>query len=41
VLWNLNMWPIVGPENEMSKFSILRGDWSPRPAYVAIRALSK
>jgi len=41
VLWNLNMWPIVGAENEMSKFSILRGDWSPRPAYAALRALPK
>jgi hypothetical protein len=41
VLWNLNMWPITGPENEMSKFSILRGDWSPRPAYVALKALPK
>jgi hypothetical protein len=41
VLWNLNMWPIVGSGNEMSKFSILRGDWSPRPAYTALKALPK
>lgn len=41
VLWNLNMWPLVGAESEMAKFSILRGDWSPRPAYTAIRALPK
>lgn len=42
-LWNLNMWPIVwnGAENEMSKFSILRGDWSPRPAYTALQAMPK
>jgi hypothetical protein len=41
VLWNLNLWPIAGAENEMSKFSILRGDWSPRPAYTALKALPK
>jgi len=41
ILWNLNMWPIVGAENEMAKFSILRGDWYPRPAYTALKALPK
>ena len=40
-LWNLNFWPLVGAENEMSKFGIVRGDWSPRPAYTALKALPK
>jgi hypothetical protein len=40
-LWNLNMWPLVGAKNEMSKFSILRDDWSPRPAYTALKAMPK
>ena len=40
-LWNLNTWPLVGAENEMSKFSILKGDWSPRPAYIALRDAPK
>ena len=40
-LWNLNIWPLVAPENEMSKFSILRGDWSHRPAYSALRDAPK
>jgi len=41
VLWNLNYWSAAGPENEMAKYSILRGDWSPRPAYVAIKHMPK
>jgi hypothetical protein len=40
-LWNLNFWPIRGAEDEMAKFCIVRGDWSPRPAYDAIKALPK
>jgi len=40
-LWNLNMWPEAGAENEMAKFGIVRGDWSPRPAYTALRAMPK
>jgi hypothetical protein len=40
-LWNLNFWPVVGPENEMAKFSVVRGDWSPRPAYTAIKAMPR
>jgi hypothetical protein len=41
VLWNLNLWPVAGPESEMSKYSIVRGNWSPRPAYVALRDMPK
>jgi hypothetical protein len=40
-LWNLNFWPEVGAENEMAKFGIVRGDWSPRPAYTALKAVPK
>lgn len=40
-LWNLNFWPVAGAENEMAKFSLVRGDWSPRPAYDALKALPK
>ncbi len=40
-LWNLNFWPAVGAENEMAKYSIVRGDWSPRPAYTALKNMPK
>ena len=40
-LWNLNMWPEAGAENEMAKFGIVRGDWSHRPAYTALKAMPK
>jgi spore germination protein YaaH len=40
-LWNLNFWPVTGAENEMAKYGIVRGDWSPRPAYIALKNLPK
>ncbi len=40
-LWNLNFWPTTGPENEMAKYGIVRGDWSPRPAYIALKNMPK
>ncbi len=40
-LWNLNFWSVVGAENEMAKYSIVRGDLSPRPAYIALRDMPK
>jgi phosphatidylserine/phosphatidylglycerophosphate/cardiolipin synthase-like enzyme len=40
-LWNLNLWPVAGAGNEMAKYSIVRGDWSPRPAYTALRNMPK
>jgi hypothetical protein len=40
-VWNLNFAPITGPGDEKAAFSLLRSDWSPRPAYEALRALSK
>lgn len=40
-LWNLNFGPLKAsqgePMNEQASFSILNGDYSPRPAYLAIR----
>jgi hypothetical protein len=40
-LWNLNFWPTTGPKNEMAKYGIVRGDWSPRPAYNALKNMPK
>ncbi|MBN1583601.1 MAG: SH3 domain-containing protein [Anaerolineae bacterium] len=40
-LWNLNFWPTVGAANEMAKYGIVRGDWSPRPAYTALQNMPK
>jgi hypothetical protein len=40
-LWNLNFWPTTGPQNEMAKYGIVRGDWSPRPAYIALKNMPK
>ena len=40
-LWNLNFWPTTGPQNEMAKYGIVRGDWSPRPAYTALKNMPK
>jgi hypothetical protein len=40
-LWNLNFWPVTGPKNEMAKYGIVRGDWSPRPAYIALQNMPK
>ncbi|MBL7200050.1 MAG: PKD domain-containing protein [Anaerolineae bacterium] len=40
-LWNLNFWPVAGTYSEMSKYSIVRYDWSPRPAYSALKHMPK
>ena len=40
-LWNLNFWPAAGAENEMAKYGIVRGDWSPRPAFTALKNMPK
>jgi hypothetical protein len=40
-LWNLNYWSAAGPYSEMAKFSILRGNWTPRPVYEAYRDMEK
>jgi uncharacterized repeat protein (TIGR01451 family) len=41
LLWNLNYWAAAGPYSEMAKYSLLRADWSPRQAYVAVRDMPK
>ena len=42
ILWNLNFGPLKAqdgdPMNEQASFSILNGDYSPRPAYWAIQS---
>jgi hypothetical protein len=40
-IWNLNFQSIVGPEDEKWAFGVLRGDWSPRPAYAALKDMPK
>jgi spore germination protein YaaH len=40
-LWNLNFWPVAGAENEMAKYGIVRGDWSARPAFTALKNMPK
>ena len=40
-LWNLNYWSAAGPYSEMAKFSIVRGNWTPRPVYIAYRDMVK
>lgn len=43
MLWNLNFAPAAEPDDRWAKeaFSILRRDWSPRPAYSAIQNMPK
>jgi hypothetical protein len=40
-LWNLNFAPVAGNADEKAAFGIVRGDWSPRPAYSALRDMPK
>ena len=44
-IWNLNfsvVWAAGGnPQHEQASFSILNGDWSPRPAYTAVQNMPK
>jgi len=40
-LWNLNFAPVSGIHDEKAAFGIVRGDWSPRPAYAALRDMPK
>ncbi len=39
-LWNLNFGPVAGAADEAA-FGIVRPDWSPRPAYDALRDMGK
>jgi len=40
-LWNLNFAPVAGNADEKAAFGIVRGDWSQRPAYAALRDMPK
>jgi hypothetical protein len=40
-LWNLNFGPLLGTGYSESGYSLLRPDGSPRPAYLALRAVPK
>jgi len=40
-VWNLNFAPVSGPADEKAAFGLVRNDWSPRPAYNALKGMSK
>jgi hypothetical protein len=40
-LWNLNFAPVSGKADEKAAFGIVREDWSPRPAFAALRDTPK
>ncbi|MEA3345387.1 MAG: SH3 domain-containing protein [Chloroflexota bacterium] len=40
-LWNLNFGPVCGAADEKAAYSIIRPDWSPRPAYAALADMPK
>jgi hypothetical protein len=40
-VWNLNFGPVTGPRDEKAAFGLVRPDWSPRPAYFALRDMPK
>jgi hypothetical protein len=40
-LWNLNFGPASGAADEKAAFGILYPNWSPRPAYLRLQAMSK
>ncbi|MHB1357492.1 MAG: glycosyl hydrolase family 18 protein [Anaerolineae bacterium] len=40
-LWNLNFGPVSGVHDEKAAFGIVMPDWSPRPAYNALRDMGK
>ena len=40
-VWNLNFGPASGAHDEKAGFGVLRPDWSPRPAYHALRDMPK
>jgi hypothetical protein len=40
-VWNLNYSVISSPSDEKSPWSVLNSDWSPRPAYTALKEMPK
>jgi polysaccharide biosynthesis protein PslG len=41
MVWNLNYSTVVGPEDEKFPWAVVNPDWSPRPAYEALRDMPK
>ncbi|MBK7781390.1 MAG: LysM peptidoglycan-binding domain-containing protein [Ardenticatenia bacterium] len=40
-VWNLNFAPVAGNGDEKAAFGLVRGDWSERPAFQALRDMPK
>jgi hypothetical protein len=40
-VWNLNFATVVGPDDEKGPWGLIRRDWSLRPAYLALKAMTK
>ena len=40
-VWNLNFQMVVGPDDEKYPFGLIRSDGSPRPGYLALKAMAK
>ncbi len=40
-VWNLNFSVITPPSDEKYPWAVLKSDWSPRPAYTALKAMPK
>jgi len=40
-VWNLNWSTLADPEDEVTPWSALNSDWSPRPAYTALKEMTK
>jgi hypothetical protein len=40
-LWTLNHSVVVPPSDEKYPWSVIRGDWSPRPSYIAVKNMPK
>ena len=41
LLWNLNFSTLSDPADQVSHWSVINADWSPRPAYDALREMPK
>ena len=41
MVWNLNYQVAVPKTDEKWAFSVLRSDWSPRPAFTALASMAK
>lgn len=41
LIWQLNFAPLVSAADEKSPWGLIRSDWSPRPSYLALKAMPK